>query len=118
MLIYLSGPISGHADGNRPAFERAAAMLRASGYLVKNPLDVFNEPPPRSRHADALRAYWQRAMRADIRALLDCDRIAMLPGWEKSEGAKLEHLIAAKLGIGAIYMHWEASVQTVDHHPV
>lgn len=116
MLIYLSGPITGHADGNRPAFDRAASMLRAAGYLVKNPHDLFCEPPP----ADPLqmRAYWQRAMRADVRALVDCDRIAMLPGWEKSEGAQLEHLIAAKLGIGAIYMQWEAAALPVEHHPV
>jgi hypothetical protein len=115
-LVYLSGPISGMPDGNRLAFARAAVMLNEAGFFVKNPHDLFNEPAPTEQ--GAMRAYWQRAMRADIRALVDCDRIAMLPGWEKSEGAVLEHMIAAKLGIGAIYMQWEAAVQPVEHHPV
>jgi hypothetical protein len=115
VIVYVSGPITGHTNGNRPAFDRAAFMLRAAGYLVKNPHDLFHEPPPED--PQQMRAYWQRAMRADVRALVDCDRIAMLPGWEKSEGALLEHLIAAKLGIGAIYLEGTAAMQ-VDHHPV
>ena len=37
-------------------------------------------------------------MREDIRAMLDCDRIHMLPGWERSRGAVLELTIAHALG--------------------
>lgn len=112
MLIYLSGPITGIENGNRTAFARAAAMLQQAGYMVKNPHDIFCEPAPQDHNQ--LLAYWQRAMRADIRALVDCDRIAMLPGWEKSEGARLEHFVAGKLGIGAIYMQWEAAALPVE----
>lgn len=41
-------------------------------------------------------------MKADIKALLDCDAISTLPGWEKSRGAKLEQHIAAVLKLGYV----------------
>ena len=33
-----------------------------------------------------------------------CDEIAMLPGWEKSEGAIAEHAVARKAGIKITYL--------------
>ena len=36
-------------------------------------------------------------MRRDIAALMDCDGIMMLPGWEKSRGALIEHWVALEL---------------------
>ncbi|MGY4533844.1 hypothetical protein ACVW0Y_002980 [Pseudomonas sp. TE3786] len=38
-------------------------------------------------------------MRQDIPQLLTCDTLALLPAWRNSRGAKLEHHIAAQLGI-------------------
>lgn len=38
-------------------------------------------------------------MRADLRALLDCDVVALLPGWEQSRGARREVSIADDLGM-------------------
>jgi hypothetical protein len=38
-------------------------------------------------------------MRADLRALLDCDAIFMLPGWRESRGATVEHAVAVACGI-------------------
>jgi hypothetical protein len=96
--IYISGPISNMPDLNRPAFARAAKMLQESGYEPVNPFDVCPEP-----------ASWEEAMRADIKALMDCDGIALLPGWEKSRGARLEKLNADALGIRPIFMTLEAA---------
>ena len=42
----------------------------------------------------------------DLEIIRRCDAIFMLPRWEQSEGAKLEHALAVKLGI-PIYVHLE-----------
>lgn len=44
-------------------------------------------------------ADWREHMRVDIRALVDCDSIYMLKGWELSKGAKLELDVASSCGI-------------------
>ena len=38
-------------------------------------------------------------MRLDIDALMDCNTVATLPGQEHSKGARLEVLIADRLGM-------------------
>ncbi|MNC15431.1 MULTISPECIES: DUF4406 domain-containing protein [unclassified Pseudomonas] len=42
---------------------------------------------------------WNDCTRCDIAALMDCNTVAMLPGWEHSKGAQLEVLIADHLGM-------------------
>lgn len=87
MKIYLSGPMSGMMGLNFPAFHNAAASLRERGLEVVNPAEI-NTDVSADRSA---------CLRRDIQALLDCDTIAMLPGWSKSEGATLERQIAITL---------------------
>lgn len=89
MRIYVAGPMSGYVALNFPAFHAAAARLRAMGWDVVNPAEV--NPDPNARWADC--------MRADIRELMTCDEVALLPGWENSRGATLEHHIARALGM-------------------
>lgn len=91
--IYLSGPMTGLPDFNYPAFNAEAARLRALGYEVVNPA----ENPPQ--------ASWADYMRQDIPQLLTCDTLALLPAWHNSRGAKLEHHIAAQLGIHKVSAH-------------
>ena len=38
-------------------------------------------------------------MKQDIQLLCDCDLIYLMPGWEESEGAKLEKELAERLSI-------------------
>ena len=85
---YISGPMTGIEDFNRPAFAAEAARLRAEGVYVVNPAE--NGLPPG--------APWEEHLRADIRDMMDCNAIHMLPGWTKSKGAMLEYHIAQKLG--------------------
>lgn len=86
--IYLSGPMSGLQNFNADAFNDAAHRLRASGLLVVNPVELCKQG-----------SAWNECMREDIKALCDCCAIALLPGWEASQGAHLELHIAHRLGL-------------------
>lgn len=90
MRVYLSGPMSGIPEHNFPAFHAAAARLRAAGYEVANPAEINTETG----------GEWSTYLRADIKALCDCQGLMLLPGWERSAGAHLELHIAHRLEIG------------------
>lgn len=89
--IYLSGPMSGLPDLNFPAFNAEAARLRHLGYTVVNPADINTDS-----------ADWHQCLRADIRAMMDCDTLALLGGWQQSVGAHLELHIAHRVGLHVV----------------
>lgn len=89
--IYISGPMTGLPGNNAAAFFAAAYSLSAAGHRPVNPVEVAAHLPPD--------ASWHAFMRADIKALCDCDALALLPGWERSAGAQLELHIAHRLGL-------------------
>jgi len=74
-IYYLSGPMTGLPDYNRPTFNKAAEWLRNQGFNVWNPAEEFD-----SNYIYPRKFY----MRRDIEALLKCESIVMLHGWEKS----------------------------------
>lgn len=90
MSIYIAGPMSGYPDLNYPAFHRAAADLRAQGYVVVNPAD---------HHDHETEQPWEWYIRKGLAALLTCDAIVLLPGWQNSRGARLERHVAEVLGM-------------------
>ena len=92
-MIYLSGPMTSIPDYNFPAFNAAADKLRNQGYAVANPADN-----------GGIDLSWEENMRNALKMLLDCDEIAMLPGWEHSRGARMEFHIAATLGMKVRYL--------------
>jgi hypothetical protein len=81
--------MTGISDLNFPAFNAEAERLRSLGFDVVNPAEV---------NPDA-EASWHECMRKDIAALVTCDMLALLPGWERSRGAHLEMHIAHRVGI-------------------
>jgi hypothetical protein len=103
--IYLSGPMTGLPGLNFPAFNREARRLRALGFEVVNPAEI---------NPDSAMS-WQECMRADIRALCDCDTIALLPGWGKSSGAHLELHVAHRLGLHVVVAAELVEAQEVAH---
>ena len=86
--------MTGLPDINFPAFNAAAATLRGRGLDVVNPAEINPDET----------MGWQECMRADIKALCDCDTIALLPGWEGSKGAHLELHVAHRLGLTVTYL--------------
>ena len=93
--VYVAGPMTGIEDFNYPAFNAMADQLRAQGYEVENPAD----------HGVVEGAVWADYMAYDLTRLGLCGMIALLPGWERSEGAKLEVQIAHRLGMTVVNAH-------------
>ncbi|MCV7004578.1 DUF4406 domain-containing protein [Mycobacterium gordonae] len=90
MSVYLAGPMTGLPEHNFPAFAAAAAALRAKGIDVLSPHELGCDNPGED---------WAWYMREDMKLLLQCDEIVMLPGWRDSRGATLEHHVAVALGM-------------------
>lgn len=88
-LIYLAGPMSGLEDYNYPAFDEAAASLRARGFDVENPAE----------NAAPLCGSWAGYMRLSIVQMLSCDCVVFLPYWESSKGAQIEMSLAKGIGM-------------------
>jgi hypothetical protein len=86
--IYISGPMTGIPGHNFRAFFRAARRFRENGWEVENPAENF------SGRTDLPRPTY---LRKDVTELACCHAIAMLPGWQKSRGARLEYLLAREL---------------------
>lgn len=95
--VYLAGPMTNLPLFNFPAFHEAAAVLRDLGYDVVSPaeLDEGDGFDPATSEADTHLAY----MRRDLAALMDCQGIVMLPGWESSKGAVCELTVARTCGL-------------------
>lgn len=95
MRLYLCGSIS---DGDTASAEtREANVLRfyqAEDLLFRRGFGVIN--PARRGHSGQ---HWIDYMRAALRDISECDGLALLNGWEKSRGARIEHDLAVSLGM-------------------
>ena len=84
MKLYISGPITGMDDGNQAAFATAERVLRDAGFETFNP-HALRLP---------LAVDWHIAMRQCLRELMQCEAVALLEGWTRSEGAQMEEWAA------------------------
>ena len=88
--VYISGKVTGLPEKEyKNNFNSAELWLTGLGYDVVNPVS-YDEIP---------NGTWEQYMRRDIKLLCSCDYIYLLDGWQDSEGAILEKLIAGKLKI-------------------
>lgn len=106
MKVYLAGPMTGIPQMNFPAFDAAAKDLRARGYEVVSPAEL-DSPVSRAAALAAtdgdLSSYsretgetWGDLLARDVKIIADegVEGIVVLPGWEKSRGARLETFVA------------------------
>jgi hypothetical protein len=103
-MVYIAGPMTGIPDLNEPAFLATRSVLQQSGYTVIDPIFInmsfMGQPHPKdepTKNAPGLRA--------DLLALTLVDGICLLPGWEKSRGARLEVAIAITFRLA--FVHWQ-----------
>jgi len=86
--IYIAGPMKGYEDNNRRAFTDAEWRLGEAGWHVVNPANfdaVFGKADGKLLDA---------CMEAELAAIPHLDAIYLLKGWERSEGARKELLVA------------------------
>lgn len=94
--VYVAGPMTGIADFNYPAFHAAADQWRELGYEVSNPAD--HDLAFANAHAgehDLIRAHY---LALDIGMVVEADAVAVLKGWQESQGALVEVHIAQVMG--------------------
>lgn len=100
MTIYLAGPMTGIPKFNHPAFDAAAAKLRAMGHTVFNPADNDRSLGIVPGEPESSSGFVRRAMMAnDLEAICRSEAIALLPGWESSAGVAVELALAKYLGL-------------------
>jgi nucleoside 2-deoxyribosyltransferase len=92
--------MSGLPDHGYSAFEAAALSWREAGYEVVSPHELND---PAKTHEELAATPWADYLRRDLRALLDCDGVVALPGWEASAGASLEIHVARALGMPVVH---------------
>lgn len=110
--LYLAGPMTGIPEHNYPAFDAAETALRALGAAVLNP--THNEQQNRS----GTHQTWDWYMRLSIHQVVLSTGVALLPGWEDSRGARLEHHIATELGLDvAPLADWLRRLQSMPPAP-
>jgi hypothetical protein len=93
---YLAGPMRGIPEYNFPAFLRAAALLREQGWTIHSPAerDIEEGFDPKTDEAKSLDYYMQH----DLAAVCSHDAVILLGGWEDSQGARLEAMVADEVG--------------------
>ena len=100
MKVYISGPMRGYPQFNFPAFDEAAAQLRAQGYEVFSPAEHDRETGfDPDRLAEVTPAELREMLAWDCARILESDLVALLPGWSSSLGAMLEVHLARTVGI-------------------
>ncbi len=87
---YIAGPMRGIVKFNFPAFEAAAASLRALGWHVFSPAELDIQ----FGFTDELRAYIRRDIHVIVNELQNGDAIILLPGYAESVGAQAELAVA------------------------
>lgn len=103
--LYLSGPMSGIAQDNRPEFCRWARMLRDDGFEVVNPAEL--------PHGWTWEAYMAHAQKE----VITCHGIALLPGYLSSKGACMELRWALDAGLPyATVRNWHSGMIVMPPH--
>ena len=116
MKIYLAGPMRGIPEFNYLAFNAAAEKLRAAGHEVFSPAEydlrtygknIANSAGCAETAAKEHGFNLREALAADLDWICrEADAVHLLPGWENSKGARLEHSIGVALKLDIHPVWW------------
>lgn len=102
MTYYISGPMRGLPRLGFDAFHACADWLRAHGHQAHDPAAVdealgFDPDLPLEDQRFSL----HDAMRRDFLFIISpfCSGVVVLPGWERSVGARAEVVVAREVGL-------------------
>lgn len=91
--FYLAGGMRGYKDLNKPMFALVARLIREQGLTVWSP----------SEHTSYLKLSFAKVITVDLNMVINsCNKIALIPGWEKSLGANGEAFTAFLCGKEAV----------------
>lgn len=107
---YLAGPMSGIEGHNFKRFDEFARELRARGYDIVNPAEIARTLPGEPGDLP-----YHEYVRADLKGLLECTDIVMMPGWGGSRGAKRELDIADFLFMRVWKLNENFSLERMDY---
>ena len=111
MHYYIAGPISNTEDGNedrfmaaRNALGKLLAIRDRLDFKISIPQDVDQDVPfAEMPMADRT---WDWYMKKCLGLVIDCDVVVLLPGSDRSRGAKVETATAVALGKRVVtYQH-------------
>jgi hypothetical protein len=108
MKLYVAGPMTGYKSFNIPDFDAAAARLRAGGYEVISPAELDDpairaislaSPDGAIATLNSHGQTWGDFLARDVKLISDgsFDGIVVLPGWERSRGARLETFVGNRM---------------------
>ncbi|MDE2020862.1 MAG: DUF4406 domain-containing protein [Patescibacteria group bacterium] len=110
-IAYLAGPMTGKPFFNFPEFFRMAFFLRQKGYEVWSPAEhdtaahgLFWMHAPNGDPKEIPTRFkapsYREVLLWDLLILMTkCNRIVLLPGWQKSKGACVEREVAILCGL-------------------
>ena len=113
MRVYLAGPMSGIPQFNFPEFYRVTKILRE-----RHRLEVFSPAELDAQHgvdkqalaspdgdASKLTQTWGDLLARDVKMIADegIQGIVLLPGWQRSRGARLEASVGLLCGTNFYY---------------
>lgn len=84
--VFISGPMSGYPEENRPAFFAEAGRQHSLGRAVLNPATL------------PLGLTQAEYMSLTMPMVIIADEVVLLPGWWHSPGSMAEKALAEKLG--------------------
>lgn len=98
--------MTGLPEFNKAAFDAAAKYVESMGWTAVNPYhaDPTHEGACSKGTGDRHEHPWECWMKASLCMMLTCEAVLLLPGWENSRGATIEHDLAKQCGMQVSFL--------------